>query len=163
MKGMERMKSCCVTGPRDIPKNKIEYVRQELRRETIQAIEDGFTGFFSSMAKGTDLEFAAIVAEKKKENTGLLLEAVIPHADRMKSNDKRYRELIRQCSSIKLISHEQDGDCYFATNRYLTENSQRVIAVSDGRPKSNTAQIIRMATTKGLDLRIIDISEHQNE
>jgi hypothetical protein len=43
------------------------------------------------MAKGTDLEFAAIVAEKKKENTGLLLEAVIPHADRMKSNDKRYR------------------------------------------------------------------------
>lgn len=157
------MKSCCVTGPREIPKNKIEYVRQELRRETSQAIEDGFTSFFSSMANGTDLEFAAIVAEKKKENTDLLLESVIPYADRMKSKDKQFRELMRQCSSIKQISHERNRDCYFATNRYLLENSKRVIAVSDGKPKSNTAQLIRMATAKGLDLRIIDISEHQNE
>lgn len=61
------MKSCCVTGPGRIPKNKIEYVRQELDREISQAIEDGFTSFFSSMENGTDLEFAAIVAEKRKK------------------------------------------------------------------------------------------------
>lgn len=69
MKGMECMKSCFVTGPREIPKNKIEYVRQELSRETNQAIEDGFISFLSSMGKGTDLEFAAIVAEKREKIT----------------------------------------------------------------------------------------------
>jgi len=81
----------------------------------------------------------------------------------MKSEDRLYRGLIRQCSSIKVISQERDRDCYFATNRYLTENSKRVIAVSDGKPKSKTAQLMRMATAKELDLRIIDISECQNE
>lgn len=162
MKGMEFMKSCCVTGPREIPKDKIEHIRQELRREIAQAIADGFSSFLSSMAQGTDLEFAAIVAEKKKENPELLLEAVIPYSNRMKSKNKLFRELMRQCSSIKLISQEYDRYCYFARNRYLVENSERVIAVSDGRQKSDTAQTIRMAAANGLDLRVIDISENQN-
>ena len=36
-------KTCCVTGHRDIPKEYLDYVEQELRREVQAAIEDGFT------------------------------------------------------------------------------------------------------------------------
>lgn len=163
MKGMEFMKSCCITGPREIPKEKTGYVRQELRREIEQAIADGFTRFLSSMLNNVDLEFASIVAEKKKQNPELYMEAVIPYSDRMKSKDKRFQKLMQQCSGVKVISHERDRDCYFARNHYLVEKSERVIAVSDGRQKSHTAQTLRMAAAKGLELRIIEISESQNE
>ena len=33
-------KTCCVTGHRDIPKEYLDYVEQELRREVQAAIED---------------------------------------------------------------------------------------------------------------------------
>ncbi len=157
MKGMEFMKSCCVTGPREIPGDKAEYVKQELRHEIEQAIMDGFTRFLSSMLNNVDLDFAAIVVEKMKENPELSLEAVIPYADRMKSKDKRLQKLMQQCSAVKIISQERDRDCYFARNRYLIENSARVIAVSDGGQKSDTAQMLRMAAAKELESRIIDI------
>jgi uncharacterized phage-like protein YoqJ len=156
---MKDMKSICITSPREIPKDKSEYVKQSLRHAVEQAIADGFTNFLSSMLNSVDLDFAAFVVEKKKLHPELFLEAVIPYSDRMKSKDKRFQKLMQQCSNTKLISQERDRDCYFATIRYLLENSERVIAVSDGNPKSSTAQLIRMATAKGLDLRIIDISD----
>ena len=56
-------KTCCVTGHRDIPAERISNVEQELRREVRAAIEDGYTRFISGFAEGTDLMFAAIVAK----------------------------------------------------------------------------------------------------
>ena len=59
-------KVCCVTGHRDIPTDRAVYVEQALRREVLAAIEDGYTRFISGFAEGTDLMFAAIVAEQKE-------------------------------------------------------------------------------------------------
>lgn len=59
-------KTCCVTGHRNIPAERIAYVEQELRREVQAAIEDGYTRFISGFAEGADLMFAAIVAEQKE-------------------------------------------------------------------------------------------------
>ncbi|KPU45058.1 MAG: SLOG family protein [Bacillota bacterium] len=153
------MKSCCITGPREIPTEKIEYVRQALHREIEQAVADGFTVFLSDMDKGTNLEFAMIVAEKKKEIPELFLEAVYPHAGRMKAKNKQVRELMSQCSGFKLISQDYNRDCQFAANRYLLESAQRVIAFSDENIKSNTAQILRMAAAKELEVHMISLSE----
>ena len=40
-------KTCCVTGHRDIPEDRIAYVEQELRREVLAAIQDRYTRFIS--------------------------------------------------------------------------------------------------------------------
>ncbi|WP_417092331.1 VirD4-like conjugal transfer protein, CD1115 family [Intestinimonas timonensis] len=72
-------KTCCVTGHRDIPAEKKGLVEEALRREVAAAIEDGYTRFISGFAEGADLMFAAIVAEAKKENGSLFLEAAIPY------------------------------------------------------------------------------------
>ena len=64
-------KTCCVTGHRNIPAERIAYVEQELRREVQAAIEDGYTRFISGFAEGADLMFAAIVAEQKEHNPDL--------------------------------------------------------------------------------------------
>ena len=65
-------KTCCVTGHRDIPAERIAYVEQELRREVRAAIEDGYTRFNSGCAEGTDLMFAAIVAEEMEHHPELI-------------------------------------------------------------------------------------------
>ena len=73
-------KVCCVTGHRDIPTDRAVYVEQALRREVLAAIEDGYTRFISGFAEGTDLMFAAIVAEQKEYIPNLYLEAALPYA-----------------------------------------------------------------------------------
>ena len=62
-------KTCCVTGHRDIPVEKKDFVEEALRREVASAIEDGYTRFISGFAEGADLMFAAVVAEAKKKMT----------------------------------------------------------------------------------------------
>lgn len=60
-------KTCCITGHRDIPAEKKEFVEEALRREVAAAIEDGYTRFISGFAEGADLMFAAVVAAAKKK------------------------------------------------------------------------------------------------
>ena len=83
-------KTCCVTGHRDIPEDRIAYVEQELRREVLAVIQDGYTRFISGFAEGADLMFAAIVAEQKEHNPDLFLEAAIPYAGRLKTKNKQF-------------------------------------------------------------------------
>lgn len=68
---------CCVTGPRDISDDKMDYVAKELRAEVAQAIEEGFTIFLSGFSDGTDLLFAEVIVEEKSQHPELSLEAAI--------------------------------------------------------------------------------------
>ena len=43
-------KTCCVTRYRDIPAERIAYIEQELQREVLSAIEDGYTRFISGFS-----------------------------------------------------------------------------------------------------------------
>ena len=60
---MEKIKTCCVTGHRDIPAEWADIIQKYLRMEIIAAVEDGYTHFISGFAAGADLLFAEIVAE----------------------------------------------------------------------------------------------------
>ena len=96
-------KTCCVTGHRDIPEDRIAYVEQELRREVLAAIQDGYTRFISGFAEGADLMFAAIVVEQKKHNPDLFLEAAIPYAGRLKTKNKQFHELLQTVDKALLL------------------------------------------------------------
>lgn len=97
-------KTCCVTGHRDIPAEKMDFVKEALQREVAAAIEDGYTRFISGFAAGVDLVFAAVIAEAKKKNNGLFLEAAIPYAGRLKTKDKEFHKLLAACDGIKVIA-----------------------------------------------------------
>ena len=74
---MDKEHTCCVTGHRNIPADKIQYVQIQLRQELLQAIQSGYTHFISGFAAGVDLIFAGIVADLKREYP-ITLEAAIP-------------------------------------------------------------------------------------
>lgn len=152
------IKKCCVTGHRDIPENRLEFVEQELRREILQAIEDGFTYFLSGFADGTDLVFAAKVAELKQENLELKLEAAIPYRKRLYNSNKQLQGLLWQCNEIRVHSKDYSSDCFMKRNRYMVSVYQRVIAVYDGRESGGTFATMRFARSLGKEITVINMT-----
>lgn len=150
-------KTCCVTGHRDIPMDRIAYVGQELRREVLNAIEDGYTRFLSGFAEGADLIFAEIVAEEKKYHPELILEAAIPYAGRLKTKDGKFHDLLRVCNAVKVECQSYAPSCFMRRNRYMAGQAQRVIAVYDGRERGGTLFTMRYAHTLGKEVRLIKV------
>ena len=150
-------KTCCVTGHRNIQEERSSYVEQELRREVQAAIEDGFTRFISGFAEGVDLMFAAIVAEEKARRPGLFLEAAIPYPGRLKTKDQQFQKLLKACDGIKVVCNTYSKSCFFQRNRYMVAESQRVIAVYDGREQGGTLFTMRDAHAAGREARMIRI------
>ena len=150
-------KTCCVTGHRDIPADKLGYVEQELRRELAEAVADGYTRFISGFAEGADLMFAALVVEEKERHPELFLEAAIPYAGRLKTKNQQFQKLLRACKGVKVVCQEYAPSCFMQRNRYMAGESQRVIAVYDGRERGGTLFTMRYAHSIGREVREIRI------
>lgn len=149
---MDREKTCCVTGHRDIPEQKKVTIPQLLRQEILKAIADGYTHFISGFATGADLLFADIVVQLKAVYP-IELEAAIPYLGRMKTPDKTFQRLIRCCDTVKIHSDCYFEGCYARRNRYMVDQSQLIIAVYDGRTTGGTAATLRYAA--GKEVRIV--------
>lgn len=149
---MDRRKTCCVTGHRDIPEQKKETITQLLRQEILKAIADGYTHFISGFATGADLMFADIVVQLKAVYP-ITLEAAIPYPGRMKTPDKTFQRLIRCCDAVKIHSDCYFKGCYARRNRYMVDQSQRILAVYDGRTTGGTASTLRY--TAGKEVRVV--------
>jgi len=154
---MLAIKTCCITGHREIPAGRISQVRQKLRQQVLQAVEDGYTHYISGFADGADLLFASVIAELKKENGNLSLEAAIPYRKRLASPDAAFRKMIRECDMINIHSEKYSPPCYMKRNREMVQASQRVIAVYDGREKGGTCSTMRYAHSQQKELVIINI------
>ena len=150
-------KTCCVTGHREIPADKMDYVTAELRKEISAAAADGYTRFISGFAEGVDLTFAAIVAELKAQGQPLVLEAAIPYAGRLKSKDSFFQKMLSVSDRQKVLCDRYSYDCCFVRNRYMVDESSRVIAVYDGRAGGGTSYTVRYANTQGRALRVIEL------
>ena len=149
---MDKEHTCCVTGHRNIPADKIQYVQIQLRQELLQAIQSGYTHFISGFAAGVDLIFAGIVADLKREYP-ITLEAAIPYPGRMNTPDEVFQCLLKECDIVKVYTDRYSKSCYMVRNRYMIDCSALVIAVHDGRKSGGTAATIRYANRKGCDLR----------
>lgn len=150
-------KVCCFTGHRDISSTKLAYVERELTREICEAMQDGYMHFFSGFAQGTDLLFASIVVELMSKYPQVTLEAAIPYRDRMNTPDPLFHRLIGKCKVVGIHSERYSPACFVNRNRFMVSESQRVIAVYDGRNRGGTFSTLRCAQTQQLEIRIIRI------
>ncbi len=137
--------TCCVTGHRDIPEDRLDYVKTEMKKEILQAIRDGYTRFISGFAGGSDLIFAQIVLALQKEGQSISLEAAIPYQKRLYSKDPQFQILISGCDRVKVLSPQYHRGCYFERNRYMVDESSRILAVYDGRKTGGTFYTIHYA------------------
>lgn len=153
---MENNKACMVTGHRNLPAEKTEYIKEQLRREVLQAIGDGYTHFISGFAQGADLVFADIIVEFKKDHP-ITLEAAIPYRNRVNTKDPEFQRLLSMCDIAGVHSEEYSPGCFFKRNRIMVQLSNRVIAVYDGRGSGGTLATMRYAHTMEKEVRVIDI------
>ena len=151
---MDKEHTCCVTGHRNIPADKIQYVQIQLRQELLQAIQSGYTHFISGFAAGVDLIFAGIVADPKREYP-ITLEAAIPYPGRMNTPDEVFQCLLKECDIVKVHTDRYSKSCYMVRNRYMIDCSALVIAVHDGRKSGGTAATIKYAHKMERDVREI--------
>lgn len=148
---------CCVTGPRDISDDKMDYVTKELRAKVAQAIKEGFTVFLSGFADGVDLLFAEVIVEEKTRHSELSLEAAISYRNRLSVKDEKLQRLLAACDEVYVQQERYAPNCLLNRNRYMISRSQRIIAVYDGSERGGTAFSIRYARTLDKDVHIIMI------
>lgn len=160
----KRSKICCVTGHREIPSDQREWLRQKLLEELELAIQDGCKIFISGFAQGVDLLFAESVINLKQQHPKLFLEAAIPYPNRITRGNAAFKRLLRQCNAVKIVSDRYSPDCFHKRNRYMVEQSDRVIAVYDGRDGGGTVFTIRYAQVLDKEIRVIQYeSDVQHE
>ena len=151
---MDKEHTCCVTGHRDIPVEKVPYVQDKLYQELLQTIQDGCMHFVSGFASGVDLIFAGIVAGLKQKYP-ITLEAAIPYPGRMNTPDKEFQRLLKECDIVKVHTEQYSKSCYMVRNRYMVDCSTLVIAVHDSRKIGGTAATISYAHRMNRDVREI--------
>jgi len=151
------VKECCVTGHRVLLTKQIDYVKRELRKQIQNAINDGYTHFISGMAEGTDLLFAELVIETKKDNPTIRLEAALPYRKRAETKNNDFHRIFEQCDSFIVLSENYSNACYKARNKYMVNQAERIIAVYDGRNSGGTAFTIQYAKDNGKELFIVPV------
>jgi len=150
-------KTCCVTGYRDIPADKLNEVRRELEREVKAALEDGYREFLMFFGEGAGMLLARIINEQREQYPGIYLEAVLPHPRYCERFSRAEWELISKSNGIKVLCEECQQDYPLSVTRYLVGQSERVIAVCVEQDDRATLYSMDYARTMKRDLRIIKI------
>ena len=158
---------CCFTGhrPENLPWKANELDERCVKLKNLlssaidKCIEDGYREFYCGMARGTDTYAAEILIEKKKLHNEIIIHAALPCPDQHEGwNEKdciRYDELLSECDEKTLVSPFYTDTCMLARNRFMVDNSDRVIAVWNGYFRGGTAYTVRYAKKQGKEIFLI--------
>lgn len=158
---------CCFTGHRPehlLWINKEDEERCKELKKVIShvidtAINDGYTDFYCGMARGIDTFCAEAVIEKMKTNSAVRLHAALPCPEQQlgwNEKDKERFENILKCTSSKIvISPLYTDTCMLSRNRFMIDNSQRLIAVWSGFFRGGTAYTVRYAKKENKEIHLI--------
>jgi len=157
MENKRKLKICSVTGHRHIPEGKMDGVYKRLSEEILAATSDGYNYFISGFADGVDLLFAEIIGDIKQGDSNIFLEAALPYTNRINSRNPKVKELLKQCDVIHTVSDKYNPGCFIKRNQYMADQSQRLIAVYDGRSTGGTFNTIVFARSREIELKVIDL------
>lgn len=152
---------CAFTGHR--PEKIIECegrIIVSLRKEILDAIDDGCNVFLTGMSRGVDLWAADIVIELRRYNKDLKLICVIPFEGMEDSWPvdwkKHYQIVLKQADWVQVLSDRYSQDVYQRRNKWLCDHASRLIAVYNGEP-SGTRNTIKYAREQGIPIQMIEV------
>lgn len=152
-------KACCIISGRNVTQKQVERAKDALRQEVDQAMEDGYTRFLCGFGEGTDQQFAAMVAERVREDGNIRLEAAITyrnHLTRLQAQPEA-RRLLEACHVVHVLRESYSPKVFMERNRYLLRNSKRVIASYTGFETDGTLVTIRQAYAQNKEVREIQL------
>lgn len=164
-------KAVCFTGHRPekimrvagIDEPAVEMIKSMLYYQIYRAAEEGYEFFISGLARGVDMWAAEYVIDLKKKYPRMKLICAKPFENHQKSfHGKDLWELmnvLRHADEVVTVSREYSKNCYRLRNYYMVDNSSRLIAVVENF-RSGTGQTINYARKKGIDIKMINISDY---
>ena len=119
--------TCCFTGHRKLPANKIQTIVTNLDRELDALIENGVTDFMSGGALGFDQIAASLIVAKKEMGKKLRLIFALPCKNQDAHWDEKqkelYQNLLGEADEIVYVSEDYDPFCMKRRNKYMVEHS----------------------------------------
>lgn len=155
----KKNKTCCFTGHRRLPKEKIESIVRRLDIAINGLIDKGVTDFISGGAIGFDLIAASLIVTKKERGHDVRLIFALPcrNQDEKWSDGQKklYHDLLGEADEIVYVSDEYFDGCMKKRNRYMVDQSAYCIS-AHLHPMSGTEQTVKYARRKGL--RVINVA-----
>ncbi len=160
-------KTCCFSGhrPAKLPAGCMEDpvvaapLRAAIRAAVREAMEEGCDTFLCGMAQGADTLMAEEILDLRDgEGAAIRLIGAIPCFDQdsrwPQAVRARYRRLLSRLDDRHVICETYTPYCMQARNRWMVDNSARLIAVFDGS-RGGTASTIAYARQKGLSIVLL--------
>jgi len=154
--------SCCFSGHRevhfDMDFSMAGYAFQGLLQKAIRnAISDGYRIFYNGLAQGFDIIAAETIIKEKhaRDDCELILVSVAPFKGQdlkwAKHWRSRHDEVLKASDEIITLNEKYIKGCYHERNRYLVENTSRLICFCSGKT-SGTKHTVTFAEERGLDI-----------
>lgn len=150
--------TCCFTGHRTLPKDKLSDISACLEHIIIKYINEGYLYFGTGGALGFDTLAAETILKLKDKYPFIKLILVLPCLSQTKgwneTDIKRYNYIKTQADKIVYTSKEYTNDCMFKRNRYLVNHSSLCICYLY-KNKGGTAYTVSYAKRKRLTIENI--------
>ena len=157
---MQKNKTCCFTGHREIPVTNI-LIKNRLKKEIERLIEKGVIYFGAGGALGFDTMAALIVLELREKYPQIKLIMVLPCPEQDKywnEKDKSaYAYILDNADKKVYTSKHYHKGCMHTRNRHLINNSGICICYLT-KKSGGTAYTVAYAMQK--NLQIINIAEY---
>ena len=159
------MTSVCFTGHRKIDSSDMYALKSLLDSTICGLVKRGVTDFYCGGALGFDTMCAHMVLYlRKRKALDIKLHLVLPCSNEEQTknwsyNDKQeFYAIMMAADSIEYIGSEYTKDCMQKRNKFMIDNSSRLIAAGSSY-RSGTGQTIRLAEKAGIDINVINIAK----
>jgi Uncharacterized protein conserved in bacteria len=147
--------TCCFTGHRQLPQNKIAELQKSLENELIKLIIQGVKYFGAGGALGFDTLAALAVLKLKKKFPHINLILVLPHKEqttRWRDKDKKtYDKILNKADKVVYTAKHYRQGCMHFHNRHLVDCSNYCIAYLNSNI-GGTAYTVNYAIKNGLKI-----------
>ena len=151
--------TCCFSGHRKLPQNKIDSIIKHLNAEIETLIHQGVKKFISGGALGFDLMAASLIVSKKEMGADIRLIFMLPcrNQEELWSDDEKrlYRSLINEADEIIYVSEDFYSGCMKKRNYAMVERADICICALLHK-MSGTSQTVDYARRRGM--KIINIA-----
>ena len=150
----ERLKTCCFSGHRDLPRDEIADLQARLTTEIKKLIKNGVTRFIAGGAVGFDMMAAICVLNLKSDGfSELHLTLALPCAHHYrkwpKADQQMLLHLLERSDEVVFVSMEYLPGCMQKRNRYMVDRSEYLLCYHT-KPSGGTAYTVDYAKKCGL-------------
>lgn len=152
--------TCCFTGHRILPQDKIERIVLNLNREVESLIAQDITDFISGGALSFDQIAASLIIAKKEMGQKIRLIFALPckNQDELWTDEQKrlYHGILVEADEVIYVSEEYANGCMKKRNHYMVDRSAYCVCALL-HTMSGTNQTVRYARQKGL--KVVNVAK----